>query len=349
MRLPFARSLTLATAIALISTPAFADRSFTDQMGREVVVADKIERSVVLFHQALDVVAQLDATAQVAGVLVDWDKRLSPGFRKITPEFIDIAKPGELRAVNMESLLELDPDLVIIPHFMDAAVIKQLEDANIPTIALAFADLPESQYGKTDPELEDEKAAYTAGVTGAVELLGEIYGKEDQAEKLVAAMAKGRAIADERTAGIPEEDRTRVYLASSETSTRGAGKYTGLIIQQAGGFNVAGELHGNATVTLEQVLAWNPEVIIVEERSVEAYEAITTKAEWAEIDAVKNGKVYLLPEFVRPNGHPAPESLGLGEAYLGSLFYPELYADLDLEAMVQDYYQTFYRIGYARD
>lgn len=40
----------------------------------------------------------------------------------------------------------------------------------------------------------------------------------------------------------------------------------------------------------------------------------------AEIDAVKNGRVHLLPEFVRPNGHPAPESLTLNEAYMGSLF-----------------------------
>lgn len=344
-----ARSLTVAATLALMSTPAFAERIFVDQMGREVVLADQIERSVVLFHQALDVVAQLDATAQVSGVLVDWDQRLSPGFRKITPEFIDIAKPGELRAVNIESLLALDPDLVVIPHFLDAAVIKQLEDADIPTIALAFADLPEDQYGKLDPELDDEKTAYTDGVIGAVQLLGDIYGKTEAAEALIAAMESGRALADERTASIPQDERVRVYLASSETSTRGAGKYTGLIIEQAGGFNVAGELHGNATVSLEQVLQWNPEIIIVEERSADAYEAILAKPEWAEIDAVKNGKVYLLPEFVRPNGHPAPESLGLGEAYLGALFYPEIYADLDLEAMVQDYYQTFYRIGYSRD
>lgn len=40
---------------------------------------------------------------------------------------------------------------------------------------------------------------------------------------------------------------------------------------------------------------------------------------------------------------------GAGEAYLGSLFYPEIYADMDLEAMVQDYYQTFYRVRYSRE
>jgi len=341
--------IALVTTLALSSGPAFAERTFVDQMGREVVVADQIERSVVLFHQALDVVVQLDATAQVAGVLVDWDKRLGAGFRKIAPEFIDIAKPGELNAVNMESLLALDPDLVLIPHFMNPEVIKQLEEASIPTFALAFADLPEDQIGKTNPALDDEKAAYTAGVIEAVELLGDIYGKSETAEALVAAMEKGRALADERTASIPLEERKRIYLASSETSTRGAGKYTGLIIEQAGGVNVARDLHGNSTVSMEQVLEWNPEVIIVEDRATETYEAILTKVEWAEIDAVKNGQVFLLQEFVRPNGHPAPESLALGEAYLGSLFYPEIYADLALEAMVQDYYQTFYRVGYSRD
>lgn len=343
------RAVFTAMAISVIAMPALAERSFTDQMGRNVVVPDQIERSVVLFHQALDVVTQLDATSQVAGVLVDWDKRLGGGFRKIAPEFIDIAKPGELRAVNMESLLALDPDLVVIPHFLDAEVIKQLEDAKIPTLALAFADLPEDQYGKTDPTLADEKTAYTDGVVEAVRLLGQVYGKDGNAEKLVDAMGKGRALADERTASIPEAERVRIYLAASETSTRGAGKYTGLIIEQAGGLNVARDLNGNAQVSMEQVLEWNPEVIIVEDRAKETYETILKSEEWASLDAVKNGKVYLLEEFVRPNGHPAPESLALGEAYLGSLFYPEKFSDLDMNQMVQDYYKTFYRTDFSRD
>lgn len=344
------RHFLLSAALGLLAaSPAFADRVFTDQMGREVTVPDQIERSVVLFHQALDVVTQLDATAQVAGVLVDWDKRLGPGFRRIAPEFIDAPTPGELRAVNMESLLALDPDLVVIPHFMDAEVIRQLEDAGIPTIALAFADLPADQYGKSDPELSDEKTAYTEGVTGAVRLLGELYSKEDNAESLVAAMEAGRALADERTAAIAQEDRVRIYLAASETSTRGDGKYTGLIIEQAGGLNVANELQGTAQVSMEQILAWNPDIIIVEDRAAETYDVIMDSPEWASLDAVQNGKVFLLDEFVRPNGHPAPESLALGEAYLGSLFYPEIYADIDMEAMVQDYYQTFYRTDFVRE
>lgn len=343
------RRLLLGTVLSFLAVPALADRSFTDQMGRNVVVPDKIERSVILFHQALDVATQLDATAQISGVLVDWDKRLGSGFRKIAPEFIDIAKPGELRAVNMESLLALDPDLVVIPHFLDPEVIKQLEDANIPTIALAFADLPEDQYGKTDPTLADEKKAYTDGVIEAVRLMGEVYAKEENAEALVEAMAKGRALADERTATIPQDERVRIYLAASETSTRGAGKYTGLIIEQAGGLNVARDLQGTAKVSMEQILEWNPEVIIVEDRAAETYDIILQSPEWASLDAVKNKKVYLLEEFVRPNGHPAPESLALGEAYLGSLFYPEKFADLDMNQLVQAYYQRFYRTDFSRD
>lgn len=343
------RQLLLAAVFSLAATSSFAERIVTDQMGRNVTIPDEIERSVVLFHQALDVVTQLDANKQVAGVLVDWDKRLGSGFRKIAPEFIDIAKPGELRAVNIESLLSLDPDLVIVTHFMDEQVIKQIEDANIPIIGLSFADLPTNQVGKADPVLADEKTSYTDGVIGAVELLGDVYGKQDNAAALVTAMKAGRALSDERTAGIPKDERVRIYLAASETSTRGAGKYTGLIIDQAGGYNVAADLHGNAKVSLEQILAWNPDVIIVEDRASETYTLIKEKAEWAQLDAVKNGKVYLLEEFVRPNGHPAPESLALGEAYLGSLFYPEKYADLDMQAIVQNYYKTFYRTEFSRD
>lgn len=50
-------------------SPALADRTITDQIGREVTIPDQVARAVVLQHQTLNIAVQLDAQGQVVGVL----------------------------------------------------------------------------------------------------------------------------------------------------------------------------------------------------------------------------------------------------------------------------------------
>jgi iron complex transport system substrate-binding protein len=96
-------------------------------------------------------------------------------------------------------------------------------------------------------------------------------------------------------------------MANPNLYTYGTGKYTGVIIERAGGRNVAEEIDGYKQVTMEQVLIWNPSVIFVQDRYANVVDEIRANSAWQSVSAVKNGKVYIAPEYAKPWGHPCPE------------------------------------------
>lgn len=326
---------------------AWAERVVLDQLGNKVTLPDTIQRAVVLQHHSLDVIVQLNAQKQVVGVVRDWAKLIGPGFVRLAPEFKGLPEPGELTKVNVEELLALRPDVVIVTHYVPADMLKQLRDTGLPVVQTAFFKVPESERGKKNPVLADEKAAYTQGMTEAVTLLGEVFGKQANARELNAYTLAQRAIIDKRTADLPDATRTTMYMANPDMNTYGSGKYTGVVMHLAGGLNVARAMDGYGKVTMEQVLQWAPAVVIVQERYVSVVDQIKKDPAWKTVQAVKNQRIYITPEYVKPWGHPVPESVALGEMWMAKVLHPELFKDVDLDARANIYYRKFYRTDYV--
>ena len=63
----------------------------------------------------------------------------------------------------------------------------------------------------------------------------------------------------------------------------------------------------------------------------------------------RNKQVILMPEYAKAWGYPMPEALALGEPWVAKKLYPELFKDLDLDKMANDYYLKFYRVPYVAD
>lgn len=347
------RARSMAACIAAVplllglALPAWANRTVVDQLGRSVTIPDTISRAVVLEHHALDVVVELGAQDQVVGVMRDWQKQLGKGFERLAPGFKALPEPGDLTEVNSEELLSLNPDVVIITHYVPPAMLKQIEDTGIPVIQIAFFTVPESERGKLNPVLKDEKKAYTDGLVEAVNLLGEVFGKQAAARELNDFTLQSRKIIDERTASLPESGRTTLYMANPDMNTYGAGKYTGVIMDQAGGLNVARGVKGYGKVTMEQVLSWNPGIIIVQDRYAEVADQIRQDPAWKTVKAVEDDKIFVTPEYVKPWGHPVPESLALGELWMAKILHPNLFKDIDIDNQARKFYKTFYRADYV--
>lgn len=331
----------------MVMAGSAAAREVTDQVGNKVTIPDTINRAVVLEHHALDVIVELGAQDQVVGVMRDWQKQLGKGFARLAPGFEKLSEPGDLKTVNVEELLSLKPDVVIVTHYAPEDMLKQIRDAGIPVVQVAFFAAPPEEAKKLNPTLTDEKKSYWDGVVDAVNLLGAVFGKEDGAHKLVAYMTRERALVDQRTANLPEEGRTTLYMANPDLTTYGSGKYTGVIMDQAGGLNVARTVKGYGKVTMEQILAWNPDVIIVQDRYEPVAAEIRKDAAWQSVAAVKNDRIYVTPEYVKPWGHPVPESIALGEIWMAKMLHPDLFKDIDLDKNAQDFYQAFYRTDYV--
>ena len=100
--------------------------------------------------------------------------------------------------------------------------------------------------------------------------------------------------------------------------------------------------HGLANVTLEQVLKWNPEVIITLDDRF--YTRVQGDPLWQTLPAVQAGRVYLAPTL--PFGwvdRPPSVNRLIGIQWLSRLFYPEHFAD-DLRTVTRNFYRLFYHL-----
>jgi len=179
-----------------------------------------------------------------------------------------------------------------------------------------------------------------------VRLIAVILDCKDKGEEMIAATKKTRKLVADRLADIPENKRVAVYMANPDLSTYGYGKYTGLMMERAGARSVANEIAGFKQITMEDVLKWNPSVIFVQERYPAVVDEIKTTASWQTIDAVKNGRIYLMPQYAKAWAIRCRKRW-LGELRMAKELYPERFEDIDMQKEADVYYKEFYRTGYS--
>jgi iron complex transport system substrate-binding protein len=322
-------------------------RTIVDQLGREVIIPAKVDRVVVLMHNALIMMLELGAQDQIVGVLKRWPQYISAGIKDAWPQLDTVATPGDLRTVNVESVLALNPDLVIVTHYAIETVGKQLEAVGVPVVGISLYKAEYEEASVLNPVLKDPDKAYTEGMKEGILLLGNILDRKERAQKLVAHILENRKLVEDRLAGLRKEDRVTTYMAYPKMYSMGHGKYAMVIMERAGGLNVAAELNGYQKVSMEDALKWNPAVIFTQERYRPVADEIRKADAWQAIDAVKSDRVYVTPEYVKPWGHPCPESIGLGELWMAKKLHPDKFKDIDMQAYADRFYRTFYGIPYT--
>ena len=122
----------------------------------------------------------------------------------------------------------------------------------------------------------------------------------------------------------------------------------GCQLLRAGAVNVAAQdIQGYKPYTFEMLAAWDPEVIIVQDRYPDVYQTITTDAKYGELSAVKNGKVLMAPYWTKPWGNPDADSIALGELWLANKFYPEKVSADTVRDFADRFYRDFYGVEFA--
>ena len=324
-----------------------AERTFTDQIGREVKVPDKVDRIVVLQHQTLNLLVQMNATDKIVGVMSNWKQQLGSNYARLAPELVSKASLGDLTHVDAEKLVALHPQVVFVTNYAPQEMIDKISSLGIPAVAISLRHDDEGEKNKLNPRMADEEQAYVKGLYEGIMLIGNIINKPEEAKALIKATENGRNIVSERLQNLPEEKRIRAYMANPELTTYGSGKYTGLMMKHAGAVNVAAStIKGFKQVSMEQVIAWNPQVIFVQNRYPGVVNEIRSNPQWQVIDAVKNHRVYLMPEYAKAWGYPMPEAMGIGELWMAKKLYPEKFNDIDMHKIANDWYRKFYRTNY---
>jgi iron complex transport system substrate-binding protein len=291
-----------------------------DMAGREVAVPVTVDSVVSFDPFSSQIIFALEAEDMAkGGVVGPADREV---LSRVCPGMLDLHSLGDKQAVNKEELLALDPDAVI-SAVTYTQTNKEVEGLGVPLIEIDF-ETPE-------------------GFLQTVETIGAAIGKEENADAYAGYYTSSIDRLDAMTAGIPAEERKTIYFAGRYfLNTAGEGFYQNYLIEHAGGVNVAASSieGGWKQVSAEQILQWNPEIIILAPYCQDLEEEIASNVQYQDIAAVKTGAVYRMPKFIMAWDMPVPETI-LGTLWLADTLYPEE-SDIDMPAEMRGFYRTFY-------
>jgi iron complex transport system substrate-binding protein len=328
------------TALALLGTvlawspEGQAARVVTDSAGRHVEVPERIEQ---VFPAGPPATVFLYTLA--AETLLGWTREFRGNEAAYVAEpYRDLPVLGRITGrggdANLEVVLAAKPDLIF-------------DFGSVAPTYVSLADRVQAQTG-IPYVLIDGTFANTAP---ALRLMGEILGVGERAEKLAAHVEATFVDIDAMLAKIPQERRPRVYLARGpaglETGVRGS--INTEIIERVGAINVAAApgQRGIVNVSVEQVLLWNPEVVVTWDDRF--YDQVWDDPFWQGTDAVQNRRVYLSPS--EPFGWiDRPPSINrlLGMRWLASVLHPDEFQG-DLRAMTREFYTLFYQVELSEE
>jgi iron complex transport system substrate-binding protein len=175
--------------------------------------------------------------------------------------------------------------------------------------------------------------------------LGALTQRTDQAEAHARYAESTMATIRQRIDKIPESQRPRVYYGRGPRGleTGLGGSLNMETLEFVGARNVAAERKGGlVNVSVEQVLAWNPDVIITIDRDFAA--SVRSDPLWAPIKAVQAGRVHLSPKL--PFGwvdFPPSVNRLIGLWWLAKILYPSLFSE-NLSLLTREFYEKFYHV-----
>lgn len=295
----------------------------TDQAGRTVVIEKQPERLVSGYYISTSLLIALGLENKLVAVEAKADKRAI--YKLSAPELIALPSVGTAKEFDLEGCAAVQPELVILPVKLSSAV-ETLENLGIDVLLVN----PENQ------EL----------LTEMINLIAEATNTKDKAKALVDFTATQQEYLSN---ALKDAEAPRVYLAGNSAllSTAGGAMYQSDLISLAGGVNVAKEIEDTYWVesSYEQLLAWNPEYIILASDAEYTVEDVLSDPNLASCSAVKNEKVYSMPSKAEAWDSPVPSGI-LGALWLANILHEDLVTYSYCNEMIDEYYETFYGFTY---
>lgn len=254
---------------ALNSTEEKDDNTIIDMTGREIVLDSPAEKVVALTASDCEIVYALGAGNTIVG---------RGEYCDYPEEVLSVPSVQSGSETNIEQVIALGPQIVLMSVMAQTEEqIAALENAGIKVIM-------------TD-------AQNIEGVYTAIELIGKVTGKNDEAKSLIADMKQTfKDISDK----VTEQSDKTVYFEVSPLQyglwTAGSGTFMNELTEMVGLKNAFSDVTGWSEISQEQVLERNPDYII----TITMYfgdgplpvDEIIAREGWSEIKAVKNGKIF---------------------------------------------------------
>jgi iron complex transport system substrate-binding protein len=301
----------------------------TDTTGKKVELKQDVERIAVVPIPWASIIYAIDGSGErIVGMhptaKTSYEnsilKSMAPELNEASIDFV-----GNDFTIHMEESGKLNLDAMIVWDYQEKEI-QQLKGVGIPAVSLKYGSLEDLQNG--------------------MDVIGQILGKEDKAKKLVDYHQESTRYFDSKKNKIEGIEKPRVlYLRDEELKVAGAGAVNTNFIEMAGGQNVAKEVSGQwGNVTMEQIMEWNPEIIIMSNFSnFKPEDIMNNKIEgqdWSNIDAVKNNKVLKAPMGIYRWDAPCAET-PLMIKWIARQLQPDIFDDFDLESDIKSFYNEF--------
>lgn len=208
---------------------------------------------------------------------------------------------GGFNRPDYEKVVSLQPDLVLMTSGSVEAREKLAEEYGFTVFVVS-------------PETFDE---LYGGILG----LGKVLNAQEKAEQVVADMKAGVKAITDKTAKAGSKPMVFYEVSSDPLWTAGAKTFIDDMIRLAGGQNVAADVEGWSTYSMEQLAAANPDVIIAGGHTGAA--GVRDRGGWQNLKAVKEDRIFGTPEddiIVRPGPR-----LVKGLQWFAETIHPELF------------------------
>jgi len=322
------RRALIATASAALLAPRVARAdTVADDTGRALPVPAKVRRVFPAGPPAAILLYTL-----APELLLGWPRANRPEeCIYMLPDICTRPEVGRItgrgNTANLESVIALKPDLILDVGSTSATYVSLAERVQQQT------GIP---YALLDGRFLSLSTSY--------EKLGKLIGRPGDGADFADYCNMTLSVITNRIAFVPTEKRPRVYYARGPRGlVTGLGGSINVETIELMARNVAGENQGGlANVSIEQVLLWNPDVIVTIDQDFAA--SVRSDPAWASVTAVREGRVHLSPKM--PFGwvdFPPSVNRLIGLWWLGKILYPDLFKE-DLRELTRDFYDKFYHV-----
>ncbi|MFL1994821.1 ABC transporter substrate-binding protein [Lysinibacillus irui] len=271
--------------------------TITDAIGKDITLEAPPEKIVSLIPSNTEILFSLGLKDEIVGVTDNDD---------YPPEVAEKEKVGGME-YNIEKIIALNPDIVFSYESsmsLSEAAIEQLESAGVKVFVVNNA--------------QDFNETYTT-----IEQLGRATGKLPEAEEVIANM---KAKVEEVLAKVKDVEPKKVLVEASDEPdiyTAGNGTFMNAILEMIHAENVAADADDWYKIDAEQIIAKNPDVIVVTYHYVpDILTKIPQRAGFDTINAVKNKAIVQVDENTTSRQGPR---LGEGLEELAKAIYPEVF------------------------
>lgn len=304
----------------------------TDQRGKKLTFDRPVRRIVTLPMPAASLAVAVDRSADhlVGMHQASWTAMRDGVMGQMFPRTLrlphDVA--GEDFTPNVESILALHPDVVVQWADEGTGLIDPMERAGLTVLGVIYGT--------------------QADVNTWVKLFATMLGKPERARAMTDRSSRVLHQVQARTRQVATGRRPKIIYFNSFVSglkVAAAKTYNDYYIKLVGGTNPASSDHGGhgsglVPVELEQVLAWNPDIMLLGNFDTALPRDVYGDKRWAGVSAVQSRRVYKVPLGGYRWDPPGQES-PLMWSWLSRIAYPEPAAD-SLRSLVIDYYGFLY-------